>query len=264
MKKAVVPAALVIGLAVVVLSALFVNRRLRQRQQQTASVAGAVEYIRAMEAGNPEEVISIIRQHEREQFEAERAQMREALLSGELDVWSLFQDYVFLGDSRVTGFFYYGFLPSARVLAGSGDTIRSIEPLMDEIVALHPSRVYLSFGINDLNIGFWNDPDEYTAEFVETADMMREALPELEIYVNSILPVQDFALKNGAEWYRVPEYNIALREMCEEHGYVFVDNDGIVAEHQDEYSEDGIHLNDAFYPYWGTNNIIATLYSDPQ
>lgn len=224
----------------------------------------AAARLAALETGDPDGVIAVIRQQQRERMEAEREEIRASLLDGTLDPWGFMQDYVILGDSRPSGFYYYGFLPRERVQCDAGDTIRVIPDRLEEIVALHPARAYLSYGINDINIGFWNEPAEYCAEFKEVIAMLRAELPELEIYINSILPVQDWALSKGAAWPRVPEYNVALRAMCEECGCVYIDNDGIIAEHGDLYDADGIHFQKAFYRYWVTNFVMATYYPETE
>ncbi len=235
-----------------------------RRAAPGAGTAAAVERLAALEEADPDDVVRVIRQQQKARMDAQKAEMREKLENGEADPWSMMQDFVILGDSRPAGFYYYGFFPRDRVQADAGDTIRVIPERMEDIAALQPARVYLSFGINDINIGFWDSPAEYTAEFKDVIAQLRERMPELEIYINSILPVQDFALSQGAAWPRVPEYNEALRAMCEECGAVYVDNDGIVAEHADLYDEDGIHFQKEFYTYWVTNLVIATWYPETE
>ena len=224
----------------------------------------AARRLAALEQGDPDEVAQIIRGQQKARMDAQREEMRARLLSGEADPWALMQDYVILGDSRPSGFYYYGFMPRDRVQADAGDTIRVIPDRLEEIAAMQPARVYLSFGINDINIGFWDSPAEYTAEFADIVALLRERMPDLEIYINSILPVQDWALYKGEAWPRVPEYNEALRDMCAACGAVYVDNDAIVAEHQDLYDADGIHFQAEFYRYWVTNMVMATWYPETE
>ena len=73
-----------------------------------------------------------IKQLRRAQWEAqllaERDTWLEQLESGQINVWSLFDDAVILGDSRVVGYEFYDFLPDERVLAEGGATIRNVEP----------------------------------------------------------------------------------------------------------------------------------------
>lgn len=225
-------------------------------------VSGVLDRLRAMEAGDPDEVVRIIRGQQQERMAEELDQLGEQMLSGEVDVWSKFQDYVVLGDSRAVGFYYYEFLPHERVLADGGDTIRTLKEHIPDITALHPSRIYLAYGVNDINIGFWSTAEEYTTEMAETLSLIQEELPEVEIYVNSTLAVQDWALYKGDMWKYIPDWNEVIRQMCSDHGYVFVDNAPLTAEHQELYDADGIHMQRAFYPYWAVNMIQATYYRE--
>lgn len=223
-------------------------------------VAAAVELLRQMESGDPEQVMQIIRQQQKDKMLAEREELREELLNGAIDVWSQFQDYLILGDSRASGYYYYSFLPQERCLAEAGDTVRKMGEHIPDILSAAPARMYVSYGINDINIGFWQTADEYCAEMVEIFDEIQATLPDIEIYVNSILEVQDWALPKGENWKYAPEWNEVIRQMCADHGYTYIDNSQITAEHQDLYEGDGIHFTPTFYNYWATNMILATYY----
>ena len=58
-------------------------------------------------------------------------QLVQSYTSGETDIFSLFQDYVFLGDSRANGFKAYGYLEDARVLAEVSQTINNVDQYLD-------------------------------------------------------------------------------------------------------------------------------------
>ena len=45
--------------------------------------------------------------------------------------------------------------------------------------------------------------------------------------------------------------------MCEEKGFVFVDNDDLCNENWDIYEPDGIHVQAWFYDDWAKNMIMA-------
>lgn len=108
-------------------------------------------------------------------------QERDALVakitSGELDIWSMFDSYVILGDSRAVGFYYFDFLEKSRVLADGGNTIRDVAAHMDDIRALQPDYVYLCYGLNDISIGYWDTKEEYVAELLQVVADLKEALP---------------------------------------------------------------------------------------
>jgi hypothetical protein len=220
-------------------------------------------YLADLEQRTPVEMEYMIeearKEHEkevqREQYQKKREAYLEQLKGDNL--WDAFGDFVFLGDSRVVGFDIFGILPSDRVLAGSGDTINSITDNIDTVKSFSPKYIFLSYGINDIGIGFWPTKEEYAAAFAEKIHTLQKELPNAEIYVNSIIPPQEDAIQSYPEWEALPEYNEAVRQMCEREKIPFINNDTLVQEHRDLYETDGIHLQSAFYRYWAENQLLG-------
>lgn len=177
-------------------------------------------------------------------------------LSGD-KVWSSFKDYVFLGDSRVVGFDVYGFLDSDRILADAGDTILAIDDRVEAMEELSPRYIFISYGINDVNLGLWPTAQEYARDFGARIDELRKSFPEAEIYVNSILPATDDAIEQHPLWEKLPEYSEAVRQMCEQKEICFIDNTSIVEDHKDLYAMDGVHIAPDFYHYWAENQLLG-------
>ncbi|SDL50906.1 GDSL-like Lipase/Acylhydrolase family [Sarcina sp. DSM 11001] len=177
-------------------------------------------------------------------------------LSGD-KVWSSFKDYVFLGDSRVVGFDVYGFLDSDRILADAGDTILAIDDRVEAMEELSPRYIFISYGINDVNLGLWPTAQEYARDFGARIDELRKSFPEAEIYVNSILPATDDAIEQHPLWENLPEYSEAVRQMCEQKEICFIDNTSIVEDHKDLYAMDGVHIAPDFYHYWAENQLLG-------
>ena len=248
---------LVLGALIIVLIGVVLAVTLGGGDEAAAQeMDGAVAFLRQLEAGDPDQVVQVIRQQQKARMDAEREQLRDKLLNGEIDVWGQFQEYVILGDSRASGFSYYSWLPSEYVLAEPGDTMWKIEDHLEEIKALNPARAYIAYGGNDL--AYFSTTDEYVAEFARLIGEIQEADPGLEIYVNYILRAQDWVTSAGLP--NAPENNTAIQAMCQQKGYTYVDCDNITAEHQDLYEGDGMHFKSAFYPYWASNLILATYY----
>lgn len=225
------------------------------------NTAPGVQYIKQLEGQNPDTVdqrLKYLRQQEILQMCEERLAQLE---SGELSVWTLFDDYVLLGDSRAVGFYFYEFLPESRVLAEGGATIRHLKEHIPDIVKLNPANIFLCYGLNDVGIGIWPTPEDYTAEFSETVAEIHRQLPEAKIFISSILPARDPAFAQSSAWYDIPEYSAAVAEMCGETSYCYyVDNDEIAEEYADLWEIDGIHVMAPFYSHWATN-LIMSLYS---
>ena len=216
-------------------------------------------FIDRLESRDVGEVEMLRSENRREKIKAERDARVQKLLSGETDVWTLFEDYAIMGDSRAVGFYYHDFLPDDRVIADGGWTIRDIEPNLDSVKAVSPDHIYLCFGLNDVSIGYWDTPEEYVKEFAEILDRVQKELPGVTFYINSILPATDPAFDVMSEWREIPNFSEAVRKMCREKGIPFVDCDELMKEHADLYDIDGIHVKKEFYQYWAAN-MITTWY----
>lgn len=240
------------------------------------SVDEGVSYLESVEARDPETVLTTTQMTTEPQTETnengepvettepsdlnpEQTALIEKVRSGEIDIWSMFHDYVILGDSRAVGFWTFDFLDYDYCLAGGGDTIRNIAEHMDEIIALNPKYIFLCYGLNDVSIGYWSEPEDYAAEIMEIIADLQEKLPDATVVVSSILPAIDPAFELSSKWRRIPEFSAAVGKACEEAGVIFVDNDAISAEHADWWQPDGIHVRQEFYPYWAQNLIVALI-----
>ena len=224
-----------------------------------AEVASGVQWLQEQEAHSPDDVEAELKAIRQAELDAMRDEWRAKLYSGEISVWSLFEDYAMLGDSRTSGFTYYGYLAPERVFADSGATIKKVIDHLEELVALNPSIIFLTYGINDVGIGYWPTPEDYVNEINNTLALLKEHLPNATVYVCSIIPALEPAFKRGPAWREIPDYNDAVRAFCEENGTPYVDITQLCEEHTDLYQDDGVHLLGGFYPLWGTE-LIAEVY----
>lgn len=253
-QKHIIIALCILVLIVIVAIVLVVGGGSSAARQTQAQVEAGVQYLQQLEAQSTEAV-------EAELKEIRKQERIAALENGELDVWQQLEDAVILGDSRAVGFYYFGYMPESRVLAEGGATIRSVADHLDELTSLNPAQVFLCYGLNDVSIGYWNDPAEYTAEMEQVMQSIWEILPDTEIYISSILVARDPAFQRASAWYDIPEYNDALQAMCAEKGYNFVDNAELCETYASMWDVDGIHVNRDFYPYWAAN-LVAATYED--
>lgn len=227
-----------------------------------STFARGLAYLRELEATDPAPVEELLKEYHQQELREEREARMAELENGEIAIWSLFEDYVLLGDSRVMGFDFYGYLDSSRVMAEKGDTILTLESHIPEIVALNPSYVFISYGVNDVGSGMWASPEEYAADFAEIIRSIQDHLPNARIFVNSILPACDPAFNTSSAWYDIPEYNTALEEMCITSGCFFIDNTPICETYAALYEADGIHVTAPFYSHWAANMILRVYDSE--
>lgn len=218
-----------------------------------------IAYLESLETKNPAAIDESLAAIRKKRMEVERDAILQKLLSDENDVWSMFHDYVILGDSRAVGFYYYDFLEKSRVLADGGNTIRDIEGHLDEMKALNPSYIFLCYGLNDVSIGYWDSPEEYAEEFMQICATLKQELPNARIIVSSILPARDPAFDIASSWREIPTYSDVVQKACEENDIVFVDNSQTCEDHADLWDIDGIHVRREFYSYWARNLIVAVI-----
>ena len=69
------------------------------------------------------------------------------------------------------------------------------------------------------------------------------------IYINCILPVSVAKAEEEPIYAKIPDYNTAIKAMCDEEGITFIDNTEIVSD--EYYEQDGEHMKSEYYPIWG-------------
>ena len=72
----------------------------------SAEVQSGITYLESLEAQSASDVEAQIKQINKERLAKSREEIIRKLESGELDVWTQFQDYVLMGDSRAVGYEY--------------------------------------------------------------------------------------------------------------------------------------------------------------
>lgn len=255
---------IVAAVLIILILAIFVALRLGSRGNDDPvglDTSPGVTYIKALEEKSPESVQHTLKLQREEKIRTMREQRLQELESGEISVWTLFEDYVILGDSRAVGFYYFEFLPEDRVLAEAGATILDLQEHIPDIEALNPSSIFLCYGLNDVSIGIWATPAEYVEQFRQIIQELQAKLPEAKIYISSILPARGDAFLQAPEWHEIPTYSLAVKEMCEglDRCY-YVDNDALAEEYADLWEVDGIHVQRSFYDHWAAN-LIAEVYN---
>ncbi|MBQ9827061.1 MAG: SGNH/GDSL hydrolase family protein [Lachnospiraceae bacterium] len=242
-------------IAVIMLIVKFVNKR-----QETIHVESGVSYIESRESVPTETVKAEIQEQIHKRMMAQLQKKLKQIENDEISVWTLFDGVMVMGDSRASGFSVYGLLTENQVIAHNGDAIVSILPELANIKAYDPSILVLAYGLNDV----WNgsyEPEEFAEKYKEVIIQLKDQLPNTSIYISSIMKCTAPGIQRNANAARIPEYNKALKEMCEENGIVYIDNDAIADEYEDLFYDDGVHQAKPFYEIWA-KNIITTIYSE--
>ena len=175
-----------------------------------------------------------------------------------------FDDAVFLGDSRTEGLRLYSGLQHGTFLCFTGATVESVfskavetpvgeMPLLDALATLEYGKLYLMLGINELG---WNGTETFRNQSTELIRRVREDHPDVEIVIQSILPVS--AQKDAEGRYvnnqRIAEYNQVWRELAQELDAAYLNVAECVADEagllSPELCYDGVHLNPAGCRMW--------------
>lgn len=184
---------------------------------------------------------------------------------------SYFSTALFLGDSVTEGLGLYenpvkdvatvrgyrGATPGDvvnRVVMTDFNTSEQSVPL-DVIAQTAPKSIYLMFGANALAAR----DDEATensfiAYYGQMIDLVRQAAPDADIYVQTMTPVAADYASTGIYKERIQRVNGKLASMALEKGVWFVDVYSALADENGdllaEYSSDGLHMVAAGYKAW--------------
>lgn len=252
------PLVLMAAASLVILCVLaFGGRSGDQEAQQEISTG--IAYLESLERKDPAVVQNIRKAIRAEQIAEQREELLTKLESGEIDPFSLFKDYVVMGDSRAVGYWYRDYLDKGRVLADGGHTIRNISEQMETLVSLNPATIYLCYGLNDISIGYWDTVESYISEYISLVKQIQERLPDAAVVVSSILPAKDPAFERSSKWRNIPDWSKELEKACKENGILFANCDSLAEDHPNLWDPDGIHFRKEFYPYWASRLVVATL-----
>lgn len=176
---------------------------------------------------------------------------------------------VLLGDSITEGFEVPKYFPGRRVLnRGIGaDVIGNALPSDDQRGVLRrldnsvfdcaATDVFILIGINDLNSG--RNVETMEAGYREMLTRIRKKLPELRLYVQSVLPTRgNFDNRNEA----VRQFNTKLQKLATAFNCTYIDLHALMTDTEGklkaEFTNDGLHLTEPGYLVW-REQILAAL-----
>ncbi len=179
---------------------------------------------------------------------------------------------VFVGDS-ITDLYhlddYYNDLSLATYNRGiSGDvTWGVLNRIKGSVIDLHPAKVVLMIGINDINGG--RSAESIVNNYNAILDALKTNLPTTEVYCMSILPMNsavnwalpyDVSVRNQ----QIISINADLQTIINAHGYEYIDLFSQVCDENNalinSMSDDGLHLNHNGFVVW-TNALKTKLSS---
>ena len=169
-----------------------------------------------------------------------------------------FKDILIAGDSLTYAIYEYGILDEDQVLGKVGGTTIELEDkYIKKIVKAKPKYLVLHFGENEL--GKKSYAKIYTDRYKRCLKKLKKKLPDTEIYVDSIFPVQKKAHKSEPYTVNIDYYNKQLKKMAKEAGVHYIDFDGEFKSYKKSYyDKDGIHPKYDFY----TKEYLPYVYTE--
>lgn len=161
-------------------------------------------------------------------------------------------DAVFFGNSITRGSDFYKYFEDKRIvnLGYSGDSMKGMMRRMDMLRAVSPDKVFMMAGIN----GFASQSlDEFTQQYNALTDSVRNACPQSEIYLESILPVNHCRFDIYGSNDKIIAANKIIATIAQQKGMTYMDLFSLYfmnGELPDELTHDGIHLWPKSYDRW--------------
>lgn len=237
-----------------------ISSALKKDENVEDVTAAGIAYLEAREKKDPSGVMQVRQEIYDAKIDAQRDQLVAQLNNGTMDPFSMFKDYVLMGDSRAVGFWYHNYLDKSRTFCDGGHTIRKLEEYMDDVVAMNPSAVYLTYGLNDCSSGYWDSVDVWVSEYMQLVQELKQRLPEAVVVVSSIPQVNDDAYSTSTRWKALDDWNAALKQACKENSVAYAECSQILIDHPNYLDPvDGHHFRKEFYPYWASCLVAAML-----
>lgn len=197
-----------------------------------------------------------------------------------LDLDQIVSDYyreaVFCGDSIIVGLRNYAlknkdsFLNTSQYLAVGSYSLRyalnpdnpeNLHPtykgekrvIWESISMMQPKRVFLFFGLNDLNIIGLEGTRDY---YIQLVDKIKETNPDIEIHIISMTMTLEGTGKHNLQNDKIREFNEMMQVVAAEQGWGYVDiASSLVDDNGDleqAYCSDGFihHSRSAYEQVW--------------
>ncbi len=182
---------------------------------------------------------------------------------------------VFIGDSRTVAMTSFDLIEDYNCYAENGmshvtaltkafvEVGYNTVTLSEALSTVKPYRVVISYGIN--GISFFTE-EEFFEDYQALIDLVKEASPDTDIIIQSILPVSryfelsDFKYNND----KIDLYNSKLRQLAASNEIYYLDTSHLLKNEENSLdpkydSGDGLHLSEAAYEeiiyYFNTHEI---------
>ncbi|MCM3744005.1 GDSL-type esterase/lipase family protein [Sporosarcina luteola] len=161
-------------------------------------------------------------------------------------------DKVFIGDSITDYGEFQEYFPAEVVLNRGirNDVAKGVLDRIGEVVDRNPREAYLMIGVNDIR--YRTDIKDFEKRVNKIVDSFEGK--ETQLFIQSILPVNNGLFGNEVTNEKVKRFNEILQRIADENGieYIdlhlsFTDKNGQLDK---KFTVDGLHLNGKGYEVW--------------
>lgn len=170
----------------------------------------------------------------------------------------IFSNSVIMGDSISEALTGYYILEKSSVVAYKGRNTRSAMDDVKTVIKSQPQKIFMAYGMNDLLL-FNGDSNLFIKQYENLINKVKKGLPNTQIYICSVLPVEQIAINRNSAFKQYSQFNISLQKMCKDLGITYIKTDDLLDGHSEYYERDGIHMKIKFYPVW-LNRLYNTAF----
>lgn len=161
-------------------------------------------------------------------------------------------DVAFLGNSLTYNSDFQESFPNVRIinLGVSGNTLKDMLRRIDLLEAAKPKKVFIMAGANDFLV---ESVEQYILDYAELVITIKERLPETEIFIQSMLPMNEIAGKKRIEPSVILEANKQLKAFADKENITYIDLYSLYAQNDTlslQFTDDGLHLKPKAYDVW--------------
>lgn len=162
---------------------------------------------------------------------------------------------VFLGDSQIEQAEWREMFGDTLPIQNRGivgDHVDGLLARLPDVLREKPAKIFLCIGANDLLLG--KPMVEIEGRFREIVQRIRRETPEAQLFVQSVLPVNNAVKHIGIENETIHELNRRLAGVAKEYAVPFTDVNALLLDASGnlaaKITEDGLHLNGMGYMVW--------------
>lgn len=222
----------------VALAIFFVIRAHRQSQVIADNVAKLEKMEKQSLTANQKAIKDVERAEDVDENDLENADFRK-----------IFEGCVIAGDSITEGVEGYGYLDKDIAVFERGASIESEKGIIKRAIALKPDVIFLSFGLNDLEL-YNGNAKKFVAAYSKLVKKLRKKIPDTKICINSVLPATKAKISRVPALGAAGKFNKATKAYCKKAKITFIDHTATVKAHPEWYEPDGQHFVSEFYPAW--------------